>query len=65
MDEEAVQWIVRQKYKGKGEYASPIEDQHLPTSLAAWGKNQPTVYINMSESNKVAEVAATMYNNKL
>ena len=38
---------------------------NLPTSLAAWGKNQPTVYINMNESNNVAEVAATMYNSKL
>ena len=33
------------KYKDKREYARPIEDQHLPMSLAAWGKNQPTVYI--------------------
>src|SRR3954462_7173536 len=33
--------------------------------LAAWGKNQPTVYINMNKSNNAAEVAATLYNNKL
>ena len=31
------------KYQDKREYARPIEDQHLPMSLAAWGKNQPTV----------------------
>ena len=33
--------------------------------LAAWGKNQPTVNINMNESNNEAEVVATMYNSKL
>ena len=33
--------------------------------LAAWEEKQPTVYINMNESNNEAEVAATMYNSKL
>src|SRR3954466_3000749 len=37
------------KYQDKREYARPIEDLHLPMSLAAWGKNQPTIYINMNE----------------
>ena len=49
----------------RGNMLGLSKTSNLSTSLAAWGKNQPTVYINMNESKKVAEVAATMYNSKL